>query len=217
MIGADMLIILTDVDGLYTSSPQDDPTAGPVYTVINIDREVEKMAGHTGSILGTGGMQSKIKAAKMVAACGGSSFIGPGNKDEILKDLFSGKMVGTFFLPRSDIMKSRKHWIAYVLRPKGFLVLDKGAVRAVVEQGKSLLPSGILEVRGTFGVGAPVHCRMENNNVIAAGLTNYSSNNIDKIKGKKSSDIQDILGFFDSDEIIHRDNLVLLDDDTVLD
>lgn len=212
MIGADMFIILTDVDGLYTASPQDDPTAKPVYTVAKINREVEKMAGYTRSAMGTGGMQSKIRAAKMVAVSGGSSFIGPGNRKDILKDLFSGDMIGTFFLPGGEKIKSRKHWIAYVLRPQGCLVLDDGACSALVARGKSLLPSGIVEVRGQFGVGAPVHCRDRANRVIAAGLTNYSSGDIEKIKGMKSGEIEEILGFVDSDEIIHRDNLVLMDD-----
>jgi glutamate 5-kinase len=203
MIGADMFIILTDVDGLFTASPQDDPAAKPVYTVAHINSEVEKMAGFTKSALGTGGMQSKIRAAKMVAVSGGSSFIGPGNRPNILQDLFSGDMIGTFFLPRAEKIKSRKHWIAYVLKPQGYLVLDDGACKAVVERGKSLLPSGILEVSGQFGVGAAVHCRTTDNRVIAAGLTNYRSEDIRKIMGQRS-------GFYDSDEIIHRDNLVLL-------
>ena len=213
MIGADMFIILTDVDGLYTASPQEDPSAQPVYTVGKINNEVEKMAGYTRSALGTGGMQSKLRAAKMVAACGGSSFIGPGNRKDILKDLFSGDMVGTFFLPSEEKIKNRKHWIAYVLRPKGYLILDAGAIRAVVDSGKSLLPSGILKVSGEFGVGSPVQCRNTENEVIAAGLTNYSSADIEKIKGCRSSEIRNILGFTDSDEIIHRDNLVLLDEE----
>jgi len=217
MIGADMFIILTDVDGLYTASPQEDPSARPVYTVAKIDHEVEKMAGYTRSALGTGGMQSKIRAAKLVAACGGSSFIGPGNRRNILQDLFSGDLVGTFFLPSTEKIKSRKHWIAYVLRPQGYFVLDEGACRAVVERGKSLLPSGILEVGGHFGVGAPVHCRNGANEVIAAGLTNYSSEDIGKIKGRKSSEIHSILGFSDSEEVIHRDNLVLLGDGSGVD
>ena len=213
MIGADMFVILTDVDGLYTASPLEDPTAKAVYTVARIDSKVEKMAGYTRSALGTGGMQSKIRAAKMVSACGASSFIGPGNRTDILKDLFSGNMVGTFFLPSTDKIKSRKHWIAYVLRPQGYFVLDDGACRAVVDRGKSLLPSGILEVEGHFGVGSPVQCRNTDNRVIAAGLTNYSSKDIEKIKGCRTSEIKSILGFSDSDEIIHRDNLVLLDEE----
>ncbi len=211
MIGADMFIILTDVDGLFTASPQEDPSAQPVYTVARIDAEIEKMAGNTRSSLGTGGMQSKIRAARMVASCGGSSFIGPGNRPDILKDLFSGDMIGTFFLPQAEKIKSRKHWIAYVLRPQGFFILDDGACRAVLERGTSLLPSGIVEVHGNFGVGAPVHCRSRDNRVIAAGLTNYSAGDVDRIKGRKSSEIKSILGFCDSDEVIHRDNLVLLE------
>lgn len=211
MIGADMFIILTDVDGLYTADPQSDPEARPLYTVARIDSQVEKMAGFTRSSLGSGGMQSKIRAAKMVAACGGSSFIGPGNREHILQDLFSGNMIGTFFLPSPDKIKSRKHWIAYVLRPQGYFILDDGACRALVERGKSLLPSGILEVSGHFGVGAPVQCRNRQNEVIGAGLTNYSSEDIKRIKGCRSSEVKAVLGFCDSDEVIHRDNLVILD------
>lgn len=212
MIGADMFIILTDVDCLCTANPADDTSARPVYTVASIDREVEKMAGNTSSILGTGGMQSKIRAAKMVASCGGSSFIGPGRNPNILKELFSGDLVGTFFLPMSEKIAGRKHWIAHVLRPKGFLIIDDGACRALVEGGKSLLPSGILEVRGRFGVGAPVHCLRENGEAVAAGLSNYRSRDIDTIKGRNSRLIEEVLGYKDSDEVIHRNNLVLLGD-----
>ncbi len=212
MIGADMFIILTDVDGLYTANPHRDPEARPVYTVARIDDEVEAMAGNTRSALGSGGMRSKIRAARMVAMSGGSSFIGPGNRKDILQDLFSGDMIGTFFLPAGDRLRRRKHWIAYVLRPRGYLVLDDGACRALVERGKSLLPSGIVEVHGRFGVGDPVHCRDRSGRVIAAGLANYCAADIDGIKGRNSTEIKDILGFHDSDEVIHRDNLVLLDD-----
>lgn len=211
MIGADMYIMLTDVDGLYTGNPALDPTAKPIYTVAKIDSSVQAMAGNSGSSLGTGGMQTKIRAAKMVAACGGSSFIGPGRNKNILKELFSGDMVGTFFLPDHAKISGRKHWIGYVLRPAGFLDLDAGACRAIVERGKSLLPSGIVRVEGSFKVGAPVHCRCPDGRVVAAGLTNYASADIDKIKGCKTCDLTGILGFRDSDEVIHRDNLVLLD------
>ena len=211
MIGAEMFIILTDVGGLFTANPQEDPEARPVYTVARIDREVEAMAGHTRSALGTGGMQSKIRAAKMVAASGGSSFIGPGNRPDILRDLFSGNLVGTFFLPSKEKLPSRKHWIGYVLKPQGYLVLDEGACRALVERGKSLLPSGIIGVEGSFGVGAPVQCRDTDGRVIAAGLTNYSAADIERIRGRRSNEIKKMLGFNDSEEVIHRDNLVLLD------
>ncbi len=211
MIGADMYIMLTDVDGLCTANPVDDITAKPIYTVAQIDETIESLAGNSSSLLGTGGMQSKIRAAKMVAACGGSSFIGPGRKKEILQELFSGNQVGTFFLPGNEKIKERKHWIGYVLRPAGFLDLDAGACNAVMEQGRSLLPSGVIRIEGSFEVGAPVHCRCPGGNIIAAGLVNYSSVDLEKIRGKKSSAIAEILGFYDSDEVIHRDNLVLLD------
>ena len=213
MIGADMYIMLTDVDSLYTGNPALDPSAGPVYTVAAIDSRVEAMAGNSSSQLGTGGMQSKIKAAKMVAACGGSSFIGPGRNKDILQQLFSGDMVGTFFLPeRGKKIRGKKHWIAHVLRPSGTLHLDAGACRAIVKRGKSLLPSGITGIEGKFEVGASVQCRCPGGQVVAAGLTNYTSADLRKIRGRNSSEIAGILGFRDSDEIIHRDNLVLFDE-----
>jgi len=199
MIGADMFIILTDVDSLYTGNPSEDATARPIYTVARITKEIEKMAGHSTSSLGTGGMMAKIRAAKMVAACGG-----------ILQALFSGELVGTFFLPGTGKMNRRKHWIAYVLKPQGMLVVDNGARRALVEQGKSLLPSGITEVRGSFPLGAPVHCLDGEGQVIAAGLSNYSSSDLEKIKGRKTCEIVDLLGRKEHDEVIHRDNLVLM-------
>ena len=210
LIDADMLVCLTDVDGLYTGNPDSDPEARPVYTVARVGRRVEDMAGHVKSALGSGGMRSKINAAKMVSARGGCSYIGHGKKKGILKSLFEGKPVGTFFLPRKEKMQSRKHWIAYTLRPKGFLVLDPGACRALVEMGRSLLPSGIVETRGNFKVGAPVHCLNENGDPIAAGLVNYRSVEIEKIHGRHTSEIEKILGYKDSDEVIHRDNLVIL-------
>ncbi len=212
MIGADMFIILTDVDYLSTANPAEDLSADPVYTVQTIDSNVESMAGNTTSLLGTGGMLTKIRAAKMVASCGGSSFIAPGKNPNVLQELFSGDQVGTFFLPAPEKLCGRKHWIAHVLRPKGFLVLDEGACRAVKKHGKSLLPSGILEVRGDFGVGAPVHCLDEQGQALAAGLSNYASAELDRIKGHNSAKIEEILGYKDSDEAIHRDNLVLMDD-----
>ena len=210
LIEADLFICLTDVDSLYTGNPHEDSEAKQVYTIARVDKKVENMAGHVVGALGTGGMKSKIKAARMVSARGGSSFIGSGRIDDIIQKLFKGEPVGTFFLPKAEKMQSRKHWIAYVLRPKGSLVLDKGACRALVKNGKSLLPSGIIEVRGNFGVGAPVQCLDEKENVIASGLTNYNAADLGRIKGVKTNRIEKILGYKDSDEVIHRDNLVVL-------
>ena len=210
LIEADMFICLTDVVGLYTANPLTDSTARPVYTVSSVTKEVEAMAGNVKSSLGTGGMQSKIRAAKIVSNGGGSSFIGPGREDSILQHLFSGEMIGTFFLPAPDKIKPRKQWIAHVLHPQGILVLDQGACRAIKERFCSLLPSGIKEVRGTFGIGDAVHCVDSEGQVIAAGLINYTSTDVDVIKQHHSHDIEALLGMKDCDEVIHRDNLVLL-------
>ncbi|MDR3630755.1 MAG: glutamate 5-kinase [Desulfocapsaceae bacterium] len=210
LIEADMLICLTDVKGLYSGNPLTDPEARPIYTVAEITPEVESMVGNVKSALGTGGMQSKIRAARIVASGGGSSFIGPGREKYVLQKLFSGEMVGTFFLPSREKMQSRKHWIANVLKSKGVVVIDAGAQMAISGHGKSLLPSGILEVRGEFGVGESIQCLNENDECIAVGLTNYCSDHIKKIKRLHSADIFEVLGFKDSDEVIHRDNLVLM-------
>jgi glutamate 5-kinase len=210
LIEAEMFICLTDVDALYDRNPLTDPDARPIYTVAEVTPEIEAMAGNSKSVLGTGGMQSKIRAAKMVSSGGGSSFIGPGRRPDILKHLFSGEMVGTFFLPKREKMQSRKRWLAYVLKPKGTVTLDEGACTAITRMGKSLLPSGILRVDGVFGVGDPVTCIDRDQHPVAIGLTNFSSANIQKIKGLRSDNIARILGYKYCDEVMHRDNLVVL-------
>jgi glutamate 5-kinase len=210
LIEADLFVCLTDVDGLYTGNPNENSEAKPVHTVAKVDKKVKDMAGNVVGALGAGGMQSKIQAAHMVSARGGSSFIGSGRTKAILHKLFACEAVGTFFLPQAEKMQSRKHWIAYVLRPKGYLVLDRGACKALVKGGKSLLPSGILEVRGNFKVGAPVQCLDEKGKAIATGLSNYNADDLNKIKGINSVQIEKALGYKDSDEVIHRDNLVVL-------
>ena len=210
LIDADMFICLTDVVGLYTANPQTDPHAKPVYTVREVTKDIEAMAGNVQSSLGTGGMRSKIRAAKIVATGSGASFIGPGKKDSILQHLFSGEMIGTFFLPSAEKTKPKKQWIEHVLRPKGSLVLDTGAERAIKQRGCSLLPSGIVDVQGTFGVGDAVQCLDSEGQVMATGLINYNSSDVQRIKQHHSHDIEEILGTKDYDEVIHRDNLVIL-------
>jgi glutamate 5-kinase len=210
LIEADMFICLTDVDALYDKNPLISPDAKAIYTVCQVDENIQSMAGHSKSVLGTGGMQSKIKAARMVAAGGGSSFIGPGKQKNILEHLFSGEMIGTFFLPQKEKMQSRKRWIAYVLKPKGKMVLDVGACNAITKNGRSLLPSGIISVEGTFQKGDSVSCVDENDVAIAVGLTNFSYNMVDKIKGLRTDDIRTLLGYKESEEVMHRDNMVIL-------
>jgi glutamate 5-kinase len=210
LIEADMFICLTDVNGLYPKDPATDPDARPVYTVQEIDGTVKKMVKHAKSSLGSGGMQSKLNAANIVATGGGSSFIGPGREKQILQKLFSGQPVGTFFLPRKERISGRKNWIASVLKPQGHLELDEGACRALTRNNRSLLPSGVQGVTGEFGVGDAVHCLDPLKNIIAVGLINYSSGDCRKIIGQHSNMIEDILGYSDADELIHRDNIVLL-------
>lgn len=210
LIEADMFICLTDVDALYDRNPLKDREARAIYTVSEVTDEIIEMAGNTKSALGTGGMSSKIQAAKLVSAGGGSSFIGPGRRKDILKHLFSGEIIGTFFLPHKEKMQSRKRWIAYVLKPKGKIVLDQGASNAICKNGRSLLPSGVVEVTGLFGIGDPVECYDLNGNSVAVGLTNFSSSDLLKIKGLRTNMIGQVLGGKDSDEVMHRDNLVIL-------
>ncbi|MBM9602770.1 glutamate 5-kinase [Desulfopila inferna] len=210
LIEADMFICLTDVDCLYTANPGTDSTAEPVHTVVEVNEDIERMAGHSKSALGTGGMRSKILAAKKVAAGGGSSFIGPGRMEGILQKIFSGEMIGTFFLPQGRKLQGRKQWIAFVLKPKGILELDCGAGQAICCNGRSLLPSGIVSVKGKFNVGESVQCVDSEGRIIAIGTTNYRAEEIDRIKGSNSGKIQNILGHRESDVVIHRDNLVIL-------
>ncbi|MEE4241534.1 MAG: glutamate 5-kinase [Desulfopila sp.] len=209
LMEGDVFICLTDIDCLYTANPLTHPDAIPVHTVEEVTEEIEKMAGNSTSALGTGGMKSKIAAAKKVANGGGASFIGPGRMPDVLQALFSGQLIGTCFLPQRKKLHGKKQWIAFVLKPKGRLSLDTGAVRAISCDGKSLLPSGVLAVNGIFNAGDSVQCLDEQGQVIAVGTTNYRSEDIDRIKGKNSCAIGKILGYKDSDVVVHRDNLVV--------
>jgi len=210
LIEGDIFVCLTDVDCLYTANPEKDPAAEPVRIVEEVTEGIEKMAGHSKSVLGTGGMRSKISAAKKVAAGGGSSLIGPGKMSDVLCKLFSGETIGTFFLPRRKKLQGKKQWIAFVLKPKGQLKLDNGAAVAVRNGGKSLLATGIVSVEGEFLPGDSVECVNEEGNIIAVGIINYRAEDVTRILGVRSEHILEILGYKDHDEVVHRDNLVLL-------
>lgn len=212
LIEGDLFICLTDVASLYTANPDNDPTAAPVFTVAKIDDSVEKMAGNTTSSLGTGGMRSKIAAAKKVAGGGGASLIGPGRTPGIIKKLFCGEKIGTFFLPQRNRLQGRKQWIAFVLKPQGKLEIDDGACRAICSGGKSLLPSGVIAAKGKFQAGDSVECCNRQGQVIAVGTINYRAEDVQRIQGRHSDVIEQILGYRDSDVLIHRDNLVILPD-----
>ena len=209
LMDADILINLTDIDGLYTRDPRVYPDAELISKVTRITRDTERYAGDIPGALGTGGMISKIKAARKVNSAGVPMVIAAGDKPNILIKLRAGQKHGTFFVPKTQRLASRKCWIAFSLKPRGTLKIDDGAARALLKNGKSLLPSGILEVSDDFGVGAPVEFVDRHDEVLGIGLVNYSSSEIKKIMGLKSNRIKQVLGHKSYDEIIHRDNLAI--------
>ena len=211
MMDADVLINLTDIDGLHTKDPRQYPDAKLISTVSTISKVTEKYASDIPGALGTGGMLSKIKAAKKITSAGIPMVIANGLKPNILTKLFTGKKQGTYFVPKEQRLASRKCWIAFSLKPEGAITIDDGAAAAILKRGKSLLPSGIVSVDDDFGVGAPVEFKDLNDDILGLGLVNYSAAEIRQIKGLKSNQIKGILGHKSYDEVIHRDNLALFD------
>jgi len=209
LMDADILINLTDIDGLYTKNPRKYPDAELIPLVSTIRENIVKVAGDIPGPLGTGGMLSKINAARKVTASGIPMVIANGGKPDILLKLFSGKEFGTFFVSKKKKLKSRKCWIAYTLKPKGAIRIDDGAAAAILNRGTSLLPSGIVHVEGEFNMGAPVEFKNDDNETLGIGLVNYSSDDIRKIMGLKSNQIKKILGHKPYDDVIHRDNLAI--------
>ena len=204
-----LLVNLTDIDGLFDKDPRNHDDAKLIDVVEKADRKIMRYASSIPGFLGTGGMASKIKAARKVALRGVPAIIANGLKPGILDLIFSGKEEGTLFLPGETTLCSRKHWIAFTKSPKGEIVIDRGAERAILKKGKSLLPSGMVEVRGRFSLGNSVLLLNEAGDQIAVGMVNYHSGDIRKIMGAKSAEIESRLGFKHDDEVIHRDNLVL--------
>jgi glutamate 5-kinase len=207
---ADLLIILSDIDGLYTADPKSDPSAVLIPLVEKITAEVERFAGDSHTSVGTGGMCSKIMTAKKVGVFGAPMVIVNGKKNGVLQALFEGAEVGTLFLPKPDKQDSRKHWIAYTVCSNGRVMVDDGALEALMNKGKSLLPGGIVKVEGNFKVGDCITCVDRSDSAFARGLVKYSSVDLDRIKGLKTSQIESVLGHKDYDEVIHRDDLVIL-------
>jgi len=209
LVEADMLVILSDVNGLHSKDPKL-KTAKLIKYVPEITPAIEKLAGGRGSAVGTGGMYSKLLAAKQATDHGIPVVIMNGRKSGMLARLVDGQSVGTYFEPGKVRLSSKKGWIAYGVRSRGAIYLDDGAVDALIHKGKSLLPSGITKIEGQFKVGDYIRCLNNDGKKIAKGLTNYSSEDLNKIKGKKTSEIESALGFKYSDEVIHRDNLVVV-------
>jgi glutamate 5-kinase len=207
---ADLLVILSDIDGLYTSDPRINSSAILIPLVEKITAELERGAGDAQTTVGTGGMRSKIMTAKKVGAYGVPMVIVNGRKQGSLQSLFEGKDTGTLFLPKTERNRSRQHWIAYTACSAGGVVVDDGGREALVNKGKSLLPGGVVRVEGSFKAGDCVNCSDSKGNVFARGLTKYSSTDLEQIKGLKTSQIASVLGHKDYDEVIHRDDLVIL-------
>jgi len=209
LVEAQLLVILSDVDGLYDSDPRHNTEARLISEVERITPEIEAMAGREETLLGTGGMTTKLKAAKRATLFGAGTAIINGLTPHNLLYLFDGHELGTYFLPARDPMAARKHWIAFTKKPKGKLILDDGAHKAVAERGKSLLPSGIRQLDGTFERGDAVRLCDLNGKEFAKGVTNYNSAELIRIIGKNTKEILQILGYQYGDEVVHRDNLVI--------
>ncbi len=208
MAGADCLVLLSDVDGLYSADPNKDPRARIVREVRQITPEIEAMAGRSASQVGSGGMTAKILAAKIAVAAGCHMCIAAGHPRHPLRRLEEGAEC-TWFVPSATPVAARKQWIAGTLRPAGAITIDAGALRALLE-GKSLLPAGVTGARGRFERGDTVSVLGADGAEVARGIVAYSESDAARIMGRKSSEIEQLLGFRGRDEMIHRDDLVLL-------
>ena len=210
LIEADCLVILTDQQGLYTADPRKNPDAQFVHEARAGDAELERMAGGAGSSVGTGGMLTKILAAKRAARSGAHTLIASGREPNVLLRLAAGELIGTRLIAEKAALAARKQWMADHLQMRGRLVLDDGAARALAAGGKSLLPVGVKLVQGEFERGEVIACVDGQGQEIARGLVNYSAAEARRIAGRPSSEIESLLGYVDEPELIHRDNLVRL-------
>ena len=208
-VEADVLVILTDQDGLFTADPRTDPKARLIHEVRAHDSALDAMAGGGSGRLGRGGMQTKLRAARQAAASGAATIIVGGRIDSVLSRLQAGEELGTLLTPDQKPMAARKQWLQGHLKTAGQLVLDTGAVRVLKDQGKSLLPVGVKAVQGQFQRGEMVACVDENGNEVARGLINYSATEVARIIGQPSHQIEALLGYQGEQELLHRDNMVL--------
>ena len=210
MLETDLLILLTDINGLYQQDPRIHPEARRLPIVEKIDAFIEALGASPPNKLGRGGIASKIQVAKEMTALGIPVIMARGKDPEVLCSIFRGEEIGTLFIAQKTHLRVRKHWLAS-LPPKGKIVIDSGAEKALRYGGKSLLPPGIKSVDGQFSPGDPVCCTNEQGEKIAIGLVNYSSWEVEKIKGLKTKEIEKVLGHKGYEEVIHRDNLCILE------
>jgi len=210
LMRAKLLVLLTNVDGLYSADPGVDRTATLLDTVPEIDADIAGLAGATRSNLGTGGMRSKLKAARLATSAGSAVVMANGSRDGILGSLFAGESVGTLFLPTTGSVPARKRWLGLTARPKGIFTVDAGAKSAIVQNGKSLLPVGVRSVVGEFGKGELISICDQDGMEFARGLSNYSWEDAARIAGLNSEQMIEWLGKVAYPELIHRDNLSVM-------
>jgi glutamate 5-kinase len=210
LVDADLLVLLTDVDGLYTGDPQRDPAAIRIETVEAVTEEIRRLCFDEVGRVSVGGMATKLEAAQKAGASGIPMVIANGRERGTLGRLLKGEPLGTYFLPRDDRLAARKRWIAFAVPPQGRLMVDAGARKALTEKGKSLLPSGLVEVTGEFRAGEVVALAEPEGDDFARGLVNYDAGDLRKIRGAKTAEIEKALGYKGLAEVIHRDNLVVL-------
>ncbi|UTP73157.1 glutamate 5-kinase [Alteromonas sp. LMIT006] len=208
--GADTCIICTDIDGLYTANPRTDANARLLTVIPEITPQIEKMASGAGTSVGTGGMQTKLQAAKRCAQAGIQTLIVNGRKSEVFTALAENNNPGTLFIPQASLQNARSHWLKHTLRSKGELHIDKGAASALLERGASLLPIGVTKVQGAFVAGDAVTVYY-NRVPVAKGLSQYAHTEMSLCLGLNSEQAKEKLGYRISEEVIHRDNLVRLD------
>ena len=210
LVDADLLLILTDTAGLYTADPNRDPGARLIPQVDKIDSEIERLAADTAGNLGIGGMMTKLEAAKLATASGVTVIVADGREPDIILRLVAGEAIGTRFLPATSKLESRQRWMLSGLSTKGKLVVDSGAATALRKQHRSLLAAGIKQVGGEFQRGDIVNIYDPQGSRLGCGITNYSSADIETIKGAHSGEIATILGYDYGSEVVHRNNLVVL-------
>jgi glutamate 5-kinase len=211
LLGVDLLINLTNVNGVMDADPRENPQAKRIPLVEKVTPKLLKAASSLPGAVGRGGVLSKVKAADKAGRCGAHTIVADGTRAGVIDELSAGEDLGTLFLPRSERLTRRKAWIAFDSEAVGELVVDEGAVRPLCEGGKSLLAAGIRQVRGDFLGGAAVRVVGPGEVVLGVGLTNYSAEELAAIKGLRSQEIESRLGYKDYDEVIHRDNLVVFD------
>ncbi|MFQ5560479.1 MAG: glutamate 5-kinase [Nitrospinota bacterium] len=209
---AHLLIILSDVDGLYSSNPRTDPEAEFIPVVKKVTRKISGFAGRSASTWGTGGMETKVIAAGRCTSAGISTVIVNGKKKSIIADTMEGAQEGTFFFPLKDVLSAKKRWIAHTLKIRGIIEIDAGAEHAVLKGKKSVLPAGVVHVSGGFKRGDAISCVNSDKTEVARGRTNFGAFDLGKRKGLKTSQVRDVLGYKMADEVIHKDNLVTLEE-----